>query len=432
MTKMLTLFVAAALASTAVAQPAPPAPPPAPAPAPTPEPAPAPMPPADPAAGDPAAPVPPADPAPPTPPTTTDKPAASEKKPGTAGYDKGFYLRDADDKFALKINGRLQPFYTLNLGREPLDFKNAFEVRRARIILEGHTYTKKLAYKLQTDFGKGFLTLKDYYFDVEFAKGTWFRVGQWKRPFSRQQITSSGRLEMTERSVTDRAFLGSRDLGIAIHNGYEKSPELEWTVGVFNGTGDAPRFVPTLDPTTGAVTGGAFTNVPGKFRPVWVARVGFNGNRIKGYSEADLEGGPLRYAVGASIAVEGDNDDDNKSQQRAELDYVVKAEGFSVSGGFYLMTDQTDIKLYDQDLSFLGVHVQAGYMLTPKIQAAARYSLIDARLDEARDQQEIALTGNYYGFGHDAKLQAGVRLIKNGDKGFGDGIVGEVGANVGF
>ena len=430
MMKTLTLSVVAALASTAAAQPAPPAPAPGPAPTSTPEPAPAP-PPADPAAGDPGAPMPPPDSG--AAPVPVDPPAGKDRKqPGTAGYDKGFYLRDADDKYSLKINARVQPFYKLTFDREPLDFKNAFEIRRARLVLEGHIHSKALTYKLQTDFGKGFLTLKDFHFDAEVARGTWLRAGQWKRPFSRQQINSSGRLEVTDRSITNDAFLGSRDIGVAVHNNYEKSPDLEWVVGVFNGTGEAPRFTPTVDPVTGAVTGGAFTNVPGKLRPVWVARVGITRGGIKGYSEADLEGGPLRYAVAANVAVEGDNDDDDRSQQRVGADFVVKAEGFSATGGFYVMAEQTDLSLTDQELASLGFHLQAGYMLTPKLQAVARYALVDARRDETKDQQEIAVTGNYYAFGHDAKLQGGVRLTKTGDGVFGDGVLVEIGANVGF
>jgi hypothetical protein len=412
----LSIFVVAALASTAVAQPAPPTPAPAPAPEPTPAPA------ADPATAEPA------------PPPMPPAPAADDQdqKTGTAGYDKGFFIRNADGTYALKISGRVQPFYTLNVGRDPLDLRSAFEIRRARLTLGGHLHTRALTYKLQTDLGKGFVTLKDFHVDAEFAQGTWLRVGQWKRPFSRQQINSSSRLEITDRSITDKAFLGGRDIGLAIHNNYEKSPDFEWIVGVFNGTGDGSKFKPAVDPMTGAVTGGAFSNVPGKLRPVWVARAGINRNGIKGYSEADLEGGPLRFAAAANLAVEGDNDDDDSSQQRAGVDYVVKAEGFSTTGGFYLMTEQTDLKLTDQELSFLGFHLQAGYMVAPKLQAAARYALVDARLDDAKDQQEITIGGNYYAFGHDGKLAAAVRFIKTGDAGFDDGILVEIGANVGF
>lgn len=392
MNNTLTILVVAALARTAAAQPAP-------------DPAPAPEPPRD------------------------DK----DRKTGTAGYDKGFFIKSPDGNYSLKITGRVQPFYTLRIGRDPLDFQSAFEVRRARLTLEGNLHARWLTYKLQTDLGRGFVTLKDFHFDAEFAEGTWLRVGQWKRPFSRQQIASSGRLEITDRSITDRAFLGSRDIGLAVHNNYEKSPGFEWIVGVFNGTGDAASFRPTVDPMTGAVTGGSFSNVPGKLRPVWVARAGINRNGIKGYSEADLEGGPLRYAVAANVALEGDNDDDDRSQQRAGVDYSVKAEGFSTTGGFYLMTQQDEPdKLIAQELAFIGFHVQAGYMVTRCFQGAARYALVDARLDDDLDQQEISVGGNYYLFGHDAKLAGALRFIKTGDAGFDDGILVEIGANVGF
>ena len=73
---------------------------------------------------------------------------------------------------------------------------------------------------------------------------------------------------MSDRSITDKAFLGSRDIGIAIHNFYEKSPFFEWVVGVFNGTGDGAKFTGTNDPVTNVVTGGPLTNIPTKFKPV--------------------------------------------------------------------------------------------------------------------------------------------------------------------
>ena len=39
---------------------------------------------------------------------------------------------------------------------------------------------------------------------------------------------------------------------------------------------------------------------------------------------------------------------------------------------------------------------------------------------------------NWFGFGHDAKFAGGVKLIKNGDAGFADTVVFELGANVGW
>lgn len=416
-------FVMSVLPAAALAQPMPdPAAPPAdPLPPPTEAPAPA-------------APVPvQAAPEPPKPPKPSDA------KPGIAGFDKGFFIKTDDGSYSLKITGRVQPFYTLTRTNEPKDYQNAFEIRRARLVLEGTIHSPKLLYKMQSDFGKGFVTLKDFHADVEISKGIWVRGGQWKRPFSRQQITSSGRLEVTDRAITDRAFGAGRDIGVAIRNDYEKSPELEWIVGVFNGTGDAAKITSTTmndamgNPVT---TTGLPTNVPKKNRPAVIARVGINRNGLKGYTEADLEGGPVRFGGAASVWLEGDFDDDKKSNQKLELDYVIKAEGLSTTGSLYMQTDQDGDSVTDAKKSLIGFHLQAGYMVVPKHwQIVGRYALVNdwaTKDTSAKDQQEISVGGNYFALGHDAKLAAALRLIKTGDASFKDVVLFELGANVGF
>jgi phosphate-selective porin OprO and OprP len=422
MRKYLSILSALALAGPALAQ--------APAPTEPPPPVPAPV-----------------DTAPP--PTTGDPPPAEpkpeEQKPANVGYDKGFFIKSDDGKYSLKITGRVQPFYNLLRTETPANknVANFFEIRRARLVLEGNIHTKKLLYKMQSDFGKGYVTLKDFHADVELTKDVWLRAGQWKRPFSRQQINSSGRLEIADRSITDRAFGAGRDIGVAIRNDYEKSPDLEWIVGVFNGTGDAAALTSTtmIDPMTGAATTttGLPTNVPKEFKPAVIGRVGINRGGLKGYSEADLEGGPLRFGAAASVWLEGDYDENDQSNQKVEVDGVVKVEGLSLSGGVYYMTEQDGESVSDFTASLLGFHAQAGYFLVPKHwQAVGRFGLItdqnrpDGVDKTLRDQQEISVGGNYYGFGHDAKLVAAVRFTKIGEAGYGDNILFELGANIGF
>ena len=330
----------------------------------------------------------------------------------------------------------MQPYYTLTrtVAGPVHELKGAFEIRRARLTLEGNLHGKDLLYKFQTDFGKGAPSLKDFYFDVRLSGDTWLRAGQWKRPFSRQQITSSGRLETTDRSITDKAFGGGRDIGIALRNDYEKSTPIEWTVGVWNGTGDAAKLIAEADPDTGVVTGG-FTNIPSEFKPAFIGRIGLNSDGIKGYSEADLEGGPLRWGAAASFWVETNFDEDDSATDKVELDYIVKAEGFSSTGGLYAMTRQTDLQpLSSQELAFIGFHLQAGYMVKPKIQAVARFALISPRPEDLKGakQQELTIGAGYYGYGHDAKFQGNLRFLKSGDGKLTDAILFELESNVGF
>jgi len=371
-------------------------------------------------------------------PPEPEAPAPEAKTDLTAGFDKGFFIKSPDGAYEVKIGARVQPTLTMTRTSGPADWAGAFEIRRARLTLAGHLHSKDLKYKFQTDLGKGQVALKDFYIDLHLGGGsTWLRFGQWKRPFSRQQITSSGKLELTDRAITDKLFGAGRDLGVAIGNNYEKSPDIEWVVGVFNGTGDGTHLSGTVevDPITGegTITGGKTSNVPHQFKPALVGRVGLNDGGIKGYSEADLEGGGLRWGAAASVWVEGDFDENDQSNDKVELDYIVKASGFSTTGGVYAMTQQAGVHpLSDQELAYVGFHLQAGYMLTKKISATARYSLAAAQVDSLPDEHELTLGGGFYPHGHDAKILGAVRLFKAGDGDFTDKVMFELLTNIGF
>lgn len=335
--------------------------------------------------------------------------SAVEAEQPVAGYDKGFFIRAPHAPFSLTINGRVQARYSF----EAVDGgtnESSFSIPRARLALKGYAFTPNLSYKFQADFGKGFVSLKDFFVDYTFCP-VWLRVraGQWKRPFSRQQITSSGHLELVDRAATDSFFGAGRDIGVAIHNNYEKSPTFEYALGIFNGTGEKPTFSgdATVDLTTGEgeVTSGKFSNVPGRFHPSLVLRVGYNYGGIKGYSEADLEGGPLRFAVGASGQIDFDADNSNDGTIRGEGDYIVKLHGFSSTGGVYVASTQSGTTFGDQAFSAVGFHAQAGYLLAKYVEPVVRYSLI---VPDGPDNDEHELLGgiSVYFFEHKLKLQA--------------------------
>lgn len=338
---------------------------------------------------------------------------AAETTASITGYEKGFFITSADERFSLALQGRVQGRYTLeSIDGADRETESAFSIARARLTLGGHAFDKGIKFKFQTDFGKGDVTLKDFFVDYRAGSSpVRIRVGQYKRPFSRQQITSSGRQEMVDRAITDKAFGSGRDIGVMVHNNYEKSPEVEWAVGLFNGTGDKPSFSGdvVVDPVTGegGVVGGGFSNVPDTFGPALVARVGINRNGIKGYSEADLEGGPLRFGVGASLLTELDADDDDSSAIRSELDFVIKSNGLSTNGGVYVATAQDGESFGDQSFAAVGLHIQAGYMLSDKLQPVVRYAVVVPDGDD-NNVHEILAGVSLYQFAHNFKLQADV------------------------
>jgi hypothetical protein len=323
----------------------------------------------------------------------------------STGYDKGFFIESADGAFSLETQARVQFrwSYTVAVEEDPdtmeerKDYDSLFAVQRGRLTFGGHAFTKDLAYKLQADFGRGSVALKDYYVDYRIAGDALVRFGQYKRPFSRQQITSSGNLELVDRAITDAEYKGGRDAGVMVHNNYEKSPELEWAVGLFNGTGE--NVVP-----------GRTMGAPDSFNPALVGRIGYNQGDVKGYTEADLDGGPLRFGVAASVLGELDADRDNTSGIRGQLDYIVKAEGFSSTGGLYVATAQDGKGFRDQSTDTVGLHVQAGYTVDKTHEVVGRYALIAPRAEDEGNVQEVSLGYSLYLFGHGFKWQTDVTL----------------------
>jgi phosphate-selective porin OprO/OprP len=95
-------------------------------------------------------------------------------------------------------------------------------IRRARLIFDGHVYSKKLTYLLQINFSKRDLDedntgvnhiLRDAMIWYEAWKGMKIGLGQGKLPGNRQRIISSGALEFTDRSIANNAYNLDRDAG---------------------------------------------------------------------------------------------------------------------------------------------------------------------------------------------------------------------------
>jgi phosphate-selective porin OprO and OprP len=352
--------------------------------------------------------------------------SAQEAKP-LAGYEKGFYIRDDKGLFELVVNARVQGRFAFTsaeahetdtdgaaLSATSREETEQFSVPQARLKLSGHVFSERVGYQVQADFGnKGQPALITAYGDFALVPGALhLRAGEWERPFSRQQITSSGSFHLVDRAITDKAFGAGRDLGVALHNDYEKSPKLEWALGVFNGTGDKPWFVGDVSSTVnadGTVTSTAsskssFTNVPDELKPAVVGRLGFNVGGIKGYSEGDLEGGPLRLAVAASAQASFDNDDTGAAGTRADVDFILKAHGFSLDGAVYVAAAEKEggSGFADQEYAAWGLHAQAGYVFAGHVEPVVRYALVDLDGDD-NDTQELLGGVAAYFFKHNVK-----------------------------
>lgn len=350
-----------------------------------------------------------------------------EKPTVSATYDGGLVLKSSDGLYELKVQFRNQMrFESLRPTEDNRQFLNKFYIPRSRLQVEGHVFGAENRYKLELsmDDSGSFSFVKDMYMERRVSDApVYLRFGQWKRPFFRQEMVSDFSSEFNERSIANDLAGGGRDLGFSVNNDYEKSPEgIEWVVGMFNtmnGGADRPTIpvacVTAATPATPAgvtttCVNGRATNFPLDFQPAIVARAGWNSPKSKGYSEVDLEGGPLRYSVAgafkidlANFAEHGKSSVFNNMSKAMEVDWNVKAYGLSFSGGAVIMF------LKDADPEY-GFVLQPGFMILPKhAEIAARFAFTTQL-----EQNNIEALGafNYFFNGHRLKIASDFGIVE--------------------
>ncbi|MCI0617395.1 OprO/OprP family phosphate-selective porin, partial [bacterium] len=148
----------------------------------------------------------------------------------------------------LTISNRIQVRYThtqlgLPTATDPDltpgdDYFGSFRIRRAKTKFEGWFYRKWLTYELQMNWPAS-PALEDANMNIDVTKGDqdfMVKGGQFKVPFGRQELTSSGSQEFVDRSIVSNRYARGRDQGVQLW-GLALGSKLDWRVGVFNGNG---------------------------------------------------------------------------------------------------------------------------------------------------------------------------------------------------
>lgn len=138
-------------------------------------------------------------------------------------WDKGLRLKSMDGAFKLKIGGRVMADWAWMDADEEIEtalgeLEGDAEFRRARFYMSGDIYDN-VGYKLQIDFAGGDADLKDAYlsFDNLVPIGE-LKVGNFKEPFSLEELTSSKYITFMERALPVEAFSPSRNMGFGVSN----------------------------------------------------------------------------------------------------------------------------------------------------------------------------------------------------------------------
>ncbi len=145
----------------------------------------------------------------------------------TISFKPGPKIESIDGTYSMQIGGRLQADATF-FQDDTFDYSDGTEIRRARIFVKG-----KLGdgwqYKFENDFGGNTSKIKDAYISYNGFNSTKIKLGQFKQPFSLEELDSSRFITFIERASLNVFALGRKIGFAATTNGNN------WTIsgGVF-------------------------------------------------------------------------------------------------------------------------------------------------------------------------------------------------------
>lgn len=349
--------------------------------------------------------------------------------------------------FYMELSNRVQPRYTLveppdsvklpgteNAG----DTKGSFRIRRAKTKFEGFIYKPEIEFEVQLNWPDANGSpvarfMEDANIDWDISKKKVFRVrfGQFKAPYGRQQLTSSGAQQFVDRADTDARYNPGRETGIALW-GTLGGNKLDWRAMVSNGNS---RSQDQNDNNKYLFTSRVMWQAIGKTRMnQWGS-----GSLL---TEGDL--GDSAANNGPLLAIAGNYLQNDRRFSTVVIppatippvafddqgwggDYVFKYKGFASVGQYdYRNTKPYTGALAGKEFKDRGYLFQASYAFkAPGVvpgaafwELAFRYAVIDPTNKPAatapnNDRKEVGGALNYYANKHNLKVQADYRQIKD-------------------
>ncbi len=286
--------------------------------------------------------------------------------------DAGVTFKDGD-KY-VKIGGRIQMQY------HQTDVKNGAKTdelffRRLRPYIEGSLY-KNWKGKIQWDMGgasgSNEISVKDAYMQYKTASGMKVTVGNKKFPFSREQLTSSKKQQLVERSFVGSHNYGTPGRNLGLHlTGKAQDKMLSWGASIAQAN---------IDPDKNKLDFDTPVNKNDDFNQGFMVggRVDMSfGNKVK-LSQGDFSG-----KTGTNIgfgAYTWSNDGDNNKAVKADVDAVT---GLELSAAFRSngLSVDAQVNSFEADLvdaaytggmykngstTLSNAAIEGGFMVVPK------------------------------------------------------------------
>lgn len=275
--------------------------------------------------------------------------------------------------------------------------EDGFKIRRAKLAVFGNAY-EHVKFKLEANFA-GTPALDDAFIEDDHLPYLVGKVGQFKVPFSLEELTSDTEILSIERSEAVKQIAPERDQGISF-SGDIPGGLLSYSIGAFNGS---------------------------KAKAATTYSIGSNNDAGKNATKNDndqlLYSGRLvaKPAGWIKVGVNGlTSTDGSGSSEEDRTSYGIDLQIKNLKRGCSLQGEYLNQRLEKTgtDVTSEGFYVQAGHFIVPKhLEVALKYEEYDSDTDVTnRDDIRWTTVGlNFYIDGHDAKLMANYIFKNEGD-----------------
>lgn len=355
-------------------------------------------------------------------------------KPG-----KGLQIRSNDGDFTMVTRLRAQQLYTFTEEEEA--YVHGFQLRRARLMFKGNVFGRDNTYKFELAISPKDIDLSsegtiskspllDWYFQFKQIRDLNLRMGQYKVPYSRQRVVSSGDLQMVDRSIANSEFNLDRDVGLDLRSsnlfGWDM---LRYYAGVYMGEGHS-----------------SYEN--GDLGMMYLARIELLPLGLyTDYVESDLQRTSTpKLSIGAGFAYVEDAknnrgivgstplDGGTTDTLNGNADIGFKYAGFSLESAFFWRegtrnpgeaVDETGARLpVEEARNGTGFYAQGGYLMPSKdIEVSTRFGQVMPSAGETsmESENELGLGLSHYFGEHAFKLQSDFFRFWS-DDGFSEGV----------
>ncbi len=317
-----------------------------------------------------------------------------------AGWDRGFFLGSADNRFRLEITGWIQPRFEYR-SRPDAEDTSSFLMRRVRLDFRGHVFDERITFRVMPELART-ANLRDAWIDYEWNRAFQVRAGQFTVPFQWHRYVSPRRQHFAERGDPSETFgfPTGRDIGVMAH-GRNEDNTFGYGVGVFDGAGRNVGISNSSGNMGSArVTWAALGELPREESDLGFSdqlQLSFLGGVQGAYRNEARD-----WDLGRSPAPGNTRADWVSSTAGVGLRY----RGFSQVLDGYLRRVDPDSPAVDS-YSGWAYMASTGYFVVPeKWELVGRWSQL--RLDkDDRDtrQDELGLGVNWYVKGHDHKIR---------------------------